>query len=225
MDKMKRYAVYYAPEEGGFAQAAAAWLGWDPATGRAVAQPDLGLDLAAMTADPRKYGFHGTIKAPFRLAQGARVDDLLAAMAQMAQTLPAVTMPGLHMLDLEGFLALIPQGDQTSLCDLAARVVADLDHLRAPLTEADIARRRPDRLTPRQRDLLDRYGYPYVMEEFRFHLTLSNHLSPEDHAALLPLAKAHFAPHLPQPFRISALCLFGEAEDGRFHLLHRTALA
>ena len=225
MDKMTRYAVYYAPEEGGFAQAAAAWLGWDPATGRAVEQPDLGLDLAAMTADPRKYGFHGTIKPPFRLAQGARVDDLLAAMAQMAQTLPAVTMPGLHMLDIEGFLALIPQGDQTSLSDLAARVVADLDPLRAPLTEAEIARRRPDRLTPRQRDLLDLYGYPYVMEEFRFHLTLSNHLSPEDHAALLPLAKAHFAPHLPQPFRISALCLFGEAEDGRFHLLHRTALA
>jgi tripartite-type tricarboxylate transporter receptor subunit TctC len=32
MEKMKRYAIYYAPEEGPFAQAAAAWLGWDPIT-------------------------------------------------------------------------------------------------------------------------------------------------------------------------------------------------
>ena len=222
---MKRYAVYYAPEEGPFAQAAAAWLGWDPATGRPVVQPELGLDLAAMTADPRKYGFHGTIKPPFRLVQWASVDDLLAAMAQMAQTLPAVTMPGLQMLNLEGFLALVPQGDQTALGDLAARVVAELDPLRAPLTKAEITRRRPERLTPRQRELLDLYGYPYVMEEFRFHLTLSGHLSPQDHAALLPLAAQHFAPVLPQPFRVSALCLFGEAEDGRFHLLHSTTLA
>ena len=225
MEKMKRYAVYYAPEAGPFAQAAASWLGWDPATGRAVAQPELGLDLAGMTADPRKYGFHGTIKPPFRLAQGVSPADLGAAVAQLAQTLPAVEMPGLQMLDLEGFLALVPQGDTAALGDLAARVVAELDPLRAPLTEAEVARRRPERLKPRQRELLALYGYPYVMEEFRFHLTLSSHLSPADHAALLPRATAHFAPHLPQPFRIEALTLFGEAEDGRFHLLHRYALA
>jgi putative phosphonate metabolism protein len=225
MDKMKRYAVYYAPEAGPFAQAAANWLGWDPATGRAVAQPALGLDLAAMTADPRKYGFHGTIKPPFRLAPGVSAADLSTAVRQLAQSLPAVAMPGLQMLALEGFLALVPQGDQTALGDLAARVVADIDPFRAPLTEAEVARRRPDRLTPRQRDLLALYGYPYVMEEFRFHLTLSGHLTAADHAALLPLATAHFAPHLPQPFRVSALCLFGEAEDGHFHLLHRYALA
>jgi len=143
----------------------------------------------------------------------------------LAQCLPAVEMPGLQMLDLEGFLALVPQGDTAALGDLAARVVADLDPFRAPLTEAEVARRRPDRLTPRQRDLLALYGYPYVMEEFRFHLTLSGSLSSADHAALLPLAAAHFAPHVPQPFRVGALTLFGEAEDGRFHLLRSYALA
>ena len=225
MEKMKRYAVYYAPDAGPFAQAAAAWLGWDPATGRAVSQPELGLDLAAMTADPRKYGFHGTIKPPFRLAQGVSAEALVTAIGQLAQSLPAVEMPGLQMLDLEGFLALVPQGDTAALGDLAARVVADLDPFRAPLTEAEVARRKPGRLTPRQRDLLALYGYPYVMEEFRFHLTLSGSLSSADHAALLPLAAAHFAPHLPQPFRVGELTLFGEAEDGRFHMLRRYALA
>lgn len=224
MDKMKRYAVYYAPEAGPFAQAAATWLGWDPATGRAVAQPDLGLDLAAMTADPRKYGFHGTIKPPFRLAQGVSATDLGAAIGQLAKTLPTIDCVGLQMLELEGFLALVPQGNTSALGDLAAQVVARLDSLRAPLTAAELARRKPDQLTPRQRELLALYGYPYVMEEFRFHLTLSGHLSPADHAALLPLAIAHFTPHLPHPFRIDTLCLFGESEDGRFHLLHRYPL-
>ena len=226
MEKMKRYAVYYAPEPGPFAEAAARWLGWDPALGALVPQPDLGLDLdlAAMTADPRKYGFHGTIKPPFRLAEGLGFNDLYEATATMARTLPAIQMPCLQFLDLEGFLALVPQGDTTALTDLAAKVVELLDPLRAPLTEAEIARRRPERLTPRQRDLLDQWGYPYVMEEFRFHLTLSGNLSPQDHATLRPLAEAHFAGLLPQPFRITDLCLFGEAEDGRFHLLHRYPL-
>lgn len=224
MDKMKRYAIYYAPEPGGFSDAAASWLGWDPVAGAPVAHPDLGIDLASFTDEPRKYGFHGTIKPPFRLSSGVDVAAVGAAVAALAQSLPVVEMPGLEVLALDGFLALVPSGDTAALQDLAAQVVASLDPLRAPLTEAEIARRRPERLTPRQRALLDRYGYPYVMEEFRFHLTLSGSLSPTDHAALLPLATAHFAPHLPKPFVVSALCLFGEAEDGRFHLLHRYPL-
>lgn len=222
--KLKRYALYYAPERGPFATAAVRWLGWDPATSSEVAQPDLGLNLAALTADPRKYGFHGTLKAPFRLAEGVDFEAASAAVAALAHSLAPVELPGLQFLDLEGFLALVPLGDTSALMDLAAQVVETLDPLRAPLTEAELARRRPDRLTPRQRDLLNRFGYPYVLEEFRFHLTLSGPLSQADHAALRPLAEAHFAPHLPQPFRLSDLCLFGEDEDGRFHLLHRYPL-
>ncbi len=225
MEKMKRYAVYYAPAPGAFADAAASWLGWDPGLSAPVPQPDLGLDLATLTADPRKYGFHGTIKPPFRLAEGLDFAALYSATAAMARTLPAIEMPGLQFLDLDGFLALVPQGDTSALTNLAAKVVEILDPLRAPLTAAEIARRRPDRLTPRQRYLLDQFGYPYVMEEFRFHLTLSGNLSPQDQATLRPLAAAHFAGRLPQPFRLSDLCLFGEAEDGRFHLLHRYPLA
>lgn len=225
MEQMKRYAVYYAPPPGAFADAAASWLGWDPAQGAAVPQPDLGLDLAGLTADPRKYGFHGTLKPPFRLAEGHDLAALHSALTDLAAALPAVQMPGLEFLAIDGFLALVPAGESAALGDLAARVVQILDPLRAPLTAAEIARRRPERLSPRQRALLDQYGYPHVMEEFRFHLTLSGRLSPQDQAALRPLAEAHFTPHLPQPFRLEDLCLFGEAQDGRFHLLHRYPLA
>lgn len=222
---MKRYAIYYAPEAGPFATAAAQWLGWDPELGAVVAQPEVGVDLVDLTDGPRKYGFHGTIKAPFRLADGMGRDALSDALSALTANLQPVEMPGLELVALDGFLALVPQGDTSNLLALAAQVVERLGHLRAPLAEAEIARRRPERLTSRQRALLDQFGYPYVMEEFRFHLTLSRRLTAAENAALMPRASTYFAPHLPTPFRISTLCLFGEAMDGRFHLLHRYPLA
>lgn len=219
---MRRYAVYYAPAPGAFAEAAATWLGWDPVAGRPVIQPDLPVDLARLTLDPRKYGFHGTIKAPFRLT--ADVQTLSQALHDLAAQLAPVHLPGLHLGLLDHFMALTPLGDLAALQFLAARVVEGLDTLRAPLTAAEIARRRPERLSERQRALLDRYGYPYVMEQFQFHLTLSGPLMPAEQAVLLPLARQHFATCLPTPFVIDALCLFGEAGDGQFHILQRCPL-
>lgn len=227
MTRLNRYAVYFAPRPGEFTARAAAWLGWDVATGQPVAQPDLpGLPRppAALTTDPRRYGFHGTIRAPFRLADGVDEADLRSCVAGLAAGLAPVVCDGLALENLQGFLALTPRGSEVGIMDLAARVVEGTNDLRAPLTEAEIARRRPETLSPRQRALLARWGYPFVMEEFRFHLTLTDRL-PE--AWVAPVAAAlepHFAPVLPRPFGIEDLCLFGEDEAGRFHLLHRYAL-
>ena len=223
MNEMQRYAVYYAPRDGAFSSAAAAWLGWDAVAGSEVPQPDLP-GIAALTADPRKYGFHGTLKPPFRLAEGARVEDLTEAVAALAARLAPVEMSGLKLADLDGFLALIPTGDPAALLDLAAQVVMVLDPLRASLTEAEIARRRPESLTPRQRELLSTYGYPHVLEQFQFHLTLSGRQQGAEAAALRVAAIRHFDGLVPQTFRLEDLCLFGQDQDGRFHLLHRFPL-
>lgn len=223
MNPMKRFAIYYAPREGAFAEAAAAWLGWDLLHGRAAQQPEIP-NLAALTADPRKYGFHGTIKPPFRLADGLSPTDLVEAARDLAKSLRAVQLPGLELVLLDGFLALVP-GHDPAMHDLAAKVVQGLEAFRAPLTEAEIARRRPESLTPRQRELLAVYGYPYVMEEFQFHLTLSSRLGATEAAALRAAAQAHFAGLIPAPFEIEDLCLCGEDASGRFHLLHRYALS
>jgi putative phosphonate metabolism protein len=226
MDQMKRYAIYYTPQAGAFAADAAAWLGWDLAGARPVAQPspDLPRPLAEVTAVPRKYGFHGTIKPPFRLADGVSFTDLDEAVAGMASGLKPVAFPALQIINLHGFLALVPQGDPVALQALAGEVVRVLDPYRATLTETEIARRRPERLTPRQRDLLATYGYPYVMEELRFHLTLSGPLSDAEVPVVTQAAAQHFAQTLPQPFRLGDLSLCGEDDQGRFHLLHRYAL-
>jgi putative phosphonate metabolism protein len=224
MDQMQRFAVYYAPRPGAFALCANAWLGWDPTTGQTLGQPDVpGIpDPAAITADPRRYGFHGTIRAPFRLAKGVTPDTAAATVAALAARLAPVTCDGLRLENLHGFLALTPEGCEAALLDLGASVVEGTEPLRAPLTEEDIARRCPETLSSRQRDLLHRWGYPFVLEEFRFHLTLTDRLS--DPAPVIAALSAHFAPVLPRPFVIEDLCLFGEDAAGRFHLLHRYAL-
>jgi len=227
MEKMKRYAVYYAPPPGDFADLTAAWLGWDAARGCAVAHPDLpGLPMAAqaLTHAPRKYGFHGTLKPPFRLAEGRTLAGLQAACADLAAGLAPVTLPGLALQRIGGFLALTPEGGSAALQDLAAKVVTGLDGFRAGLTPAEIARRRPERLTVRQRELLDLWGYPYVLEEFQFHLTLTDDLPPDVAEATVRVVGPYLAPALPRPFRIEALCLFGEDAEGRFHLLQRYPL-
>ena len=220
---MKRFAVYYAPEPGAFADAAAAWLGWDSVSGRTVAQPSA--ELAGRTTEPARYGFHGTIKPPFRLAAGFGLADLHHGLHDLAVSLSPVEMPGLDLVQIDGFMALVPQGDSLALRDLASRVVVGLEPFRAPLNAAEIARRRPERLTLRQRQLLDAFGYPYVMEEFQFHLTLTDRLTEAEAAPLRTLALAYFGPHLPRPFRLTELCLFAQTQAGVFHLLHRYPLA
>jgi putative phosphonate metabolism protein len=226
MDQMKRFAVYYAPRKGEFADRTASWLGWDPATGQVVARdavPGIA-DPAVITRDPGRYGFHGTLRAPFRLAEGVSAADVDTCVAQLAASLPPVICTGLALENLHGFLALTPQGCEAAMMDLAAQVVERTNELRAPLSGAEIARRRPESLSPRQRDLLDRWGYPHVMDEFRFHLTLTDRLPASDAGPIAEALQAHFAPVLPQPFVIEDLCLFGEDAAGRFHLIHRYAL-
>lgn len=222
MEQMKRFALYYAPAAGEFANAAAAWLGWDALGGCPVAQPDLALPrpMVEITAEPRKYGFHGTIKPPFRLAEGVTLHDLHHAAARLASSLAPVTLDGLKMVNLHGFLAFVPTGDVSELQALAARVVAELDAFRAPLTPSEIARRRPESLTPRQRELLDELGYPYVMEEFFFHLTLTGRVG-DDADVIARAAAHHFEGLVPSPFVLGDICLFGEDAGGQFHLLHR----
>ncbi len=223
----RRYAIYYAPRAGDFADATAHWLGWDVAAGQAVAHPVLpGLEwpIAELTRAPRKYGFHGTIRAPFRLAAGVTADDVAQTVDDIAAALPPARMEGLALQRIKGFLALTPTGDESDLLRLGAEVVSRSDRLRAPLTEAEIAKRRPERLSPRQRQLLDIWGYPYVMEQFQFHLTLSDDLPDAVADAVAPILADWLAPVLPRPFVIDNLCLMGEDDLGRFHLLHRAPL-
>lgn len=225
----RRYAIYYTPPQGSMAEFGASWLGWDAAAGIEVSPPDVpGLnpaEIAAITNTPRKYGFHGTLKAPFRLAGGTTPDALTAAVAALATRLEPVTLDGLVPARLGGFLALVPEGDASALSDLAARIVTDLDAFRAPSSDADLARRRKSGLSERQEANLVTWGYPYVMEDFRFHMTLTGRLEANTRVRVAGVLETLLPPLLSRPYVIDAITLSGEGEDGRFRSLHRYPLA
>jgi putative phosphonate metabolism protein len=232
MDGYTRYAIYVAPPPGPLATLGAQWLGWDAEAGRGAALPpgravaDLPRPQRALTEAPRPYGFHGTLKPPFLLAEGRTVPGLHAAVSALAPSLHRVRLDGLRLGEIGAFVALVPDGDSAALGTLAARIVEALDGFRAPPSGEELARRRAAGLTDRQEALLARWGYPFVMEEFRFHMTLTGPLpDPDERARVAGALRPLFEPLIERPFRIDEICLFGEGQDGRFRNLHRYPLS
>lgn len=222
-----RYAIFFTPAPGALASFGASWLGWDLASGRPVPHPSVaGLpqEIRALTAAPRRYGFHATLKPPFVLAPGQSEALLQDACAELASGLPVVPIDDLAVTPLGRFLALTANGEQTALRDLAARVVRELDSFRAPATASELARRRQARLTGPQEALLLRWGYPFVMQAFRFHLTLTGRLPRAEIPAVQAALCGAMAPCLSAPATLDALTLAGEDGDGHFHAIARFAL-
>lgn len=224
----QRYAIYYTPPKGSdLAVRGAQWLGWDADAGRATEQPaiaDLPRDLADITATPRKYGLHGTLKPPFRLAQGRSFDDFLGAATTLAASMAPVSLGRLEVRALGHFLALVPAEQSHALETLAARVVTALDTFRAPLNDAEMAKRRKSPLTPQQDMLLRQWGYPYVLDEFRFHVTFSGQLSPDEIAPVSAALHDWLGNITDTPQMMTDLSVFGEDHDGAFHLITRLPL-
>jgi hypothetical protein len=227
MTQFSRYAIYVMADED-FHHEASRWLGWDCRLGCALEHPSVdGLpdSIAALTQTPRKYGFHGTIKPPFFLADGETQASLQEACATLMPTLPAAKVDELVVRPLGGFVAAVPESPSASLANLAANVVEKLDRFRAPPSSDELEKRRKAGLSPAQDANLLRWGYPYVMDEFRFHMTLSGKRPVPEAENLAVRLGEHFAPVLPKPFDITSLGLLGEDEAGRFHLITSYALA
>lgn len=220
-----RYAVYFAPRgDTPLARAGNRWLGRDAAGGVPQQQPACpGIAparLAELTAVPRRYGLHGTLKPPFRLLSGHTPDDLLQAVAALAQRQQPFAF-GVRLAMLAGFFAWIPAAAHAAIGAVAAACVTELDVFRQPADQAELARRSKN-LSPAQEALLLRWGYPYVLDEFRFHLTLSDRVAGVEaealRAALVALTPAHAGNHV----AFDSLCLFVEPAPGAdFRLLAR----
>jgi putative phosphonate metabolism protein len=220
-----RVAIYYAPlPDDPLTALSTAWLGRDPVTGAPAMQPDLP-DIQAVTADPRRYGFHATLKPPMRLAGGRTWTGFMAAVRRVASTVAAFDLPGLSVQDLHGFLALRETEPCPPLQALADVCVEQLDPFRAPPTEAELQRRRSARLTPEQDAMLQRWGYPYVFGTWFFHMTLTRRLSDAEKAVFRPAAEAWFAPALTVARRVTELCVFTQARpDAAFVIAERVRL-
>lgn len=209
-----RVALYYAPAvDDPLHGAGSAWLGRDAETNAPRRQPDVS-GIAAVTADARGYGFHATLKAPMRLAEGVSWDAFVAEVERLAAGVRPFALPALSVQDIGGFLALRETAPSHALQAFSDICVAGVDHLRAPSTEAELARRRRKPLPPAQEALLTRWGYTYVFGEFFFHMTLTRRLSAEEKSLWAPAAEAHFARALAVPRMVADIALFTQAADG-----------
>jgi putative phosphonate metabolism protein len=225
-----RYAIYYVPAPGrDLACFGAQHIGYDAFGGGDLSFPDrieqMVPDWRELTGDPRKYGFHATLKAPMSLASGGTEAELLAACEAFAGT--SRTIPAIRPVvdSISGFVAVVPAEPSAELERLAADCTREFDSFRAPLTPEDRARRNPHQLTPRQREHLDRWGYPYVMEDFRFHLTLTGRLDAERRATILPILQQRFAALDITTLTIDRIALFRQdGADSRFRIIGHYAL-
>lgn len=205
-----RAAVYFAPAETSLlAERAQAWF-HDPAA-------------QDITGSPRHYGFHATLKAPFRLAEGESLERLLNAVERFAAARRWVEGPALRVEALGQFLALIPSAPDARLDALAADCVQAFEPFRAPLAPDELSRRRAAGLSPRQDRYLEEWGYPYVMEEFRFHMTLTERLpDAATRAHWKAVLEAHCAPLADQPLVLDGLSVFAQdSADSAFQHLAR----
>ncbi len=131
--------------------------------------------------------------------------EALDSFAVKSQPLPPVRLK-LHAIG--DFAALLPGEPSAAIGALAADCVEVFDRFRAPLTQEERQRRLADGLTDRQTAYLDRYGYPYVSEEFRFHLTLTGRISKADWNDFIPPLQKRFAFALPDPaLAVSAISI------------------
>lgn len=228
---VQRYAVYFTPDaKSDLWRFGSGIIGYDAYLGSEVPLTvPAGLDMASwarLTEEPRRYGFHATLKAPFHLAVGMSEADLCAAVEEFARETTAVGIGPLAVRVSGDFAALYNDGRADEVSELASQIVKNLEPFRAPLSEYDRKRRLSASLTSKQKQYLDTYGYPHVLDQFRFHMTLTGRLSVEDRRPVeLALAAAWGAAQMREPITIDALSVLRQdGREGRFQVIARLPL-
>ncbi len=226
-----RFAVYFAPDP-----ASELWkiglnfIGRDPVSGLPCPQPLIPgispLRLRELTREPRHYGLHATLKPPFHLRPEYYPEAMLEALEALVAGCRTFTLPGLTLKRIRNFIALTPEAVCPELEALAELCVRGMDRFRTPPSETELEQRRQSGLSARQEELLLSWGYPYVLDEFQFHLTLTGslHSRDEEQKLMLYLQEA-LAPALFRPLEVREVCVFFQTSRNEpFMLLRRCPL-
>lgn len=217
-----RYAIYFVPPpESPLYRFGASVLGFDTYTGNAVGYPR-GADAnwSAVVRAPRVYGFHATLKAPFRLVAGTAEHDLVAALDALAGDCPSLDAGPPEIAALDDFVALVPSGASPALATLASTCVRSFDRFRAPMTADERQRRLRAPLSPRQMRQLELWGYPYVDDDFRFHMTLTGPLAVAEREPTVRWLRRCFAEAVAGPRLLMSRLVIARQSDATFRVCH-----
>lgn len=215
-----RFALYYTPAPSTLLwQLGCSWLGRDALVDRDIPQvgcPDLPPKIMErLTAQARRYGLHATLKPPFKLHRDAKLKDLQRALQDFVSVQSPFSIGRLRLSQIMGFLCLRPENPPKELGTLASTCVKHFDGYRAALSPTELAQRNLTALKHSEKTNLLRWGYPYVLDEFRFHLTLTDPISDTSTTELLQARlNQHFDAALKAPIRIDAITLCIEPSPG-----------
>lgn len=225
-----RFAIYFCPRQDSLLfELGSQWLGRNAVSGKAL-DPDLPRGLAhpdwlRATQSPRRYGFHATLKPPFRLVEGANSEDLCNAVRAFASAHDAFEAPSLRVGTLGNFLALVLTEACEAFAEFAGECVRQFDSFRAPATEEEIANRLHDQLSEREREHVRRWGYPYVFDTWKFHMSLTGSLQNDSIPPLEKILARRFSSVCAHPVLVDSICIFHEPAPGSpLHLLERNDL-
>ncbi len=215
-----RYALYYSPDPSSeLWKVGCSWLGSDALAQEKIPQEHFAgiipSRLYELTRLPRRYGFHGTLKAPFRIARGYDETDLQAAVEKFCEQSSSFVLSPLTLCEIKNCFCLCPEKNTQELLDLEEYCVRTFDKFRAPLTKLELARKRAEILDVGEKENLDKWGYPYVLDRFHFHMSLTGRMNngPEKRVIRSILAR-NFSTVLGKPVMFDAISIFVEPFPG-----------
>lgn len=219
-----RYAIYFAPGKvDALTKKGESWLGYSAWSKKDSAPPETelaGSEWDEFTSTPRGYGFHATLKAPMRLKEGIEETQFLGAVERYASSARPAVIENAIVGAIGPFLAIIPQTQSAEVTEFAGDVVKAFEEFRAPLRPEEVEKRKKNGLTARQQTYLEHYGYPYIFDDFRFHMTLTGALPENRQDHVKEIATAYFSDLLPGRLAINRLVIFKQDEAGaRFHII------
>jgi hypothetical protein len=205
----ERYAIYWLPSVSSpMEEFARQWFGGANDFG-------LGSELAARAVrTPKRYRFHATIKAPFRLIPGALPEELSAELERFCARRRRIVTAPLALERFSRYLTLCPSGRRAELEWLASECVVHFDRFRAPLNDEDRERRNGE-LSPREETHFEQFGYPYIFDLFYFHISLAGPLEPRELDSVSASLRPHLAAFASGDFVFGELCLCGDPGNGR----------
>ena len=237
MKKYSRYAIYYAPpKESSLEEFGRYWFGWDPLNAKLINNKHrinylnrfgiknlINIDKNVLI--PKKYGFHGTLIPPFKLNKNYSTNTLFKKTEDIAKKFKKFKFYKFKLKKINNFYAFVQNKKNNNINKLSNRLVRELFKFRSPLTKKEIDRRNPSKLSKLQLNILYKWGYPYIMSEFNFHMTLASEVTGNKLYFELKKIEKNKEIILNEINNFDKIYIFGENQKGMFENLENFSLS
>jgi hypothetical protein len=152
---------------------------------------------------------HGTLKPSFELSPHTTEQELLTVATLVCRGLAPLKLPALELGEIANIVSLVLEASSVELENFATYCVRAFDGYRRALTPDQEEVFRKNRLTVHQEQMLEHWGYPYVNEEFDFHISLTDPIPDErERHRVKDVLEGIAAPVLRKPLIMRELAVF-----------------